>query len=339
MNIRHLDGIRGLAILLILARHFSDGSSWERFFYLGWIGVDLFFVLSGFLITGILLDTKNERGYYRVFIIRRVLRIFPLYYGVLIVCLLLSGHLSILDWFREHQVYFWTYTQNYLIADKGFFTLPLGHFWSLAIEEQFYLVWPLVVWLCNNKKLLIVIALLIIGAILTRYFTNNPIFAAIATPARMDELLIGSGIAVLMKSSKPGLQKLSPWLFLFCSAVFTVFMVVEKAWMNRGFSMNYFGYTIVGLFFGSLLAYSFFNKWLRSALSLHVLVLFGKYSYGIYVFHAIIINVVRYYYPEYLQDHRLISVSLMFLLTLMLSYTSYHLIEKHFLKMKPSFSK
>src|SRR5262245_36351473 len=103
-HIKHLDGLRGMAILLVLLSHFSDDTSYEKYFKLGWTGVDLFFVLSGFLITGILLDTKKEKGYYRVFILRRVLRIFPVYYGVLLACFILSHFASILDWFGDYQL-------------------------------------------------------------------------------------------------------------------------------------------------------------------------------------------------------------------------------------------
>src|SRR5262249_2846553 len=114
----------------------------------GWMGVDLFFVLSGFLITGILLDSRGADGYFSSFYARRFLRIFPLYYGFLALWFLVLAYVfgsAYSDLFaRERQVWFWSYTANWGRPDE---LGALGHFWSLAIEEQFYLVWPLVVWL------------------------------------------------------------------------------------------------------------------------------------------------------------------------------------------------
>lgn len=327
-----------MAILLILLRHFSDGSSLEDFFYLGWTGVDLFFVLSGFLITGILLDTKNRKGYYRVFITRRVLRIFPVYYAVLLVCLVLSGYLSMLAWFRDYQFYFWTYTQNYLIAEKGFFTIPLGHFWSLAIEEQFYVVWPFIVLFLYNRRLIAAILLLLAGGIITRFFYPDLVFTALFTPAHMDGLLIGSMIALLLRINRTLLSKASVYLLVAFTIALTLFIIIEKAWITRTSAFSYFGYTIIALFYGSILIFSFFNKLTRTVLSARWLVFLGKYSYGLYVYHAIIINTTKYYFRHYLNDHRFVTTLVMLLLSFAISYASYHCMEKYFLRLKPGFA-
>src|SRR5206468_651405 len=154
--------LRGLAILLVIAFHTLRVTGKEgligRFGAAiqdsGWIGVDLFFVLSGFLITGILLDSLGKPGYFRNFFARRTLRIFPLYYAVLTVSLFLVPALiglqrlpELYHRLLENQLWLWTYAANYLQA-TGRHTLPgFGHFWSLAIEEQFYLLWPFVVYL------------------------------------------------------------------------------------------------------------------------------------------------------------------------------------------------
>src|SRR2546427_5689081 len=114
------------------------------------MGVDLFFVLSGFLITGILLDTKGSRHYLRQFHARRVLRIFPLYYAALALFLILLPMLlpgdRVLRDLTADSVWYWTYLYNVKVAAAGFTSSSaLGHFWSLAVEEQFYLIWPIVV--------------------------------------------------------------------------------------------------------------------------------------------------------------------------------------------------
>ncbi len=144
-HVNALDGLRGIAIILVLFFHCS------RFEFLpvraisafGWTGVDLFFVLSGFLITGILIDTKGKEGFYKNFFMKRVLRIFPLYYLTLCIFFIPSFffHFELTEYYITHQIYFWTYTQNLLFAFDGWPENArfLNHFWSLAIEEQFYI--------------------------------------------------------------------------------------------------------------------------------------------------------------------------------------------------------
>ena len=139
-----LDGVRGLAIALVVASHVTTWPPATQ----GWIGVDLFFVLSGFLITGILADSRNVIGRARAFYVRRALRILPLYYGVLVtlfvvIPILHPLHTQEYQTLAREQWWYWTYLQNWRIAsahsiDGG----SLVWFWSLAIEEQFYLIWP-----------------------------------------------------------------------------------------------------------------------------------------------------------------------------------------------------
>jgi peptidoglycan/LPS O-acetylase OafA/YrhL len=154
-----LDGVRGIAILLVLVYHLTlyggmapNGPFLDRLWRtwtlpLG-LGVDLFFVLSGFLITGILLDTKDGPDYFRNFYARRFLRIFPLYYATLAATFLLIPAV------RLDAVWYWTYLINYRFADVGWPRVAyLGHFWTLAVEEQFYLVWPALVFFVPRRVL------------------------------------------------------------------------------------------------------------------------------------------------------------------------------------------
>ena len=124
----------------------------------GWVGVDLFFVLSGFLITSILYEAKQSDGYFKNFYMRRVLRIFPLYYGVLFVAfavvpLFHPYQTGFYKTISHNQIFLWTYLQNYVqLPWEGW--AGFTHFWSLAVEEQFYLVWPAVVFLLNRRALM-----------------------------------------------------------------------------------------------------------------------------------------------------------------------------------------
>src|SRR4051812_8053988 len=179
-----LDGLRGLAILMVMILHFGgtteQGMSglnlwFSRITGAGWCGVDLFFVLSGFLITGILYDAKGTPGGLRNFYARRVLRIFPLYYATLIVLfvilpLLAPGPNPGLDKVALHQGWLWLYLSNFaavFIGDHTFAAglVQAGHFWSLAIEEQFYLVWPLIVLTLRRETLINICVAVIVGVL------------------------------------------------------------------------------------------------------------------------------------------------------------------------------
>ena len=157
-KISQLDAVRGLAILLVIAHNTSTKYPLlhlQPFFGNGWMGVDLFFVLSGFLITGILVDTKYSEGYFSRFYARRCLRIWPLYYSLIFFMFV------VVPWLRPSEAHtlfgrsspWWAYPlflQNFLVSSPTGATGPLGVTWSLAIEEQFYLVWPWVVRCCSR---------------------------------------------------------------------------------------------------------------------------------------------------------------------------------------------
>src|ERR1035441_8464452 len=161
-----LDGLRGVAILAVFFYHFAGGQSsrnifvqiWSGVAGIGWMGVDLFFVLSGFLITGILFDTAHKQAKVRNFYARRSLRIFPLYYGVLLVFLLLTPVLP-LHWRPGHLLYFFYLSNVMPILTPGLSSpgpkMVVGHLWSLAVEEQFYLIWPFIVWYVKDRRKLL----------------------------------------------------------------------------------------------------------------------------------------------------------------------------------------
>jgi len=300
-----LDGLRGVAVLLVLVFHFAhidgDGGGVERvllgFTRSGWAGVDLFFVLSGFLITGILLDARGSDGYFRAFYLRRVLRIFPLYYAYLAVLFfLLPAVLPTLDVRRDTQGWLWTYLGNVLFArEGGFHASPFtGHFWSLAVEEQFYLVWPLLVWWLPRRRLAAVCLGLVAGAFALRFAIHRTTFNATAayvlTPARMDALALGALVAVAAREPTwwPRVRRLAPWGLAAAAAA------VGAVWARQGglfggdpvVQVWAFGPLAVG--FAAVLVLALGGgapSPLSRALSGPALRTAGKYSYGLYVLH------------------------------------------------------
>jgi len=272
---------------------------------LGWTGVDLFFVLSGFLITGILLDSKGSPGYLRVFFIRRSLRILPLYYlSVLasfsILPLLVSRFLN-WRWPQvapAEQLWYWFYIANWRTAFHPLVYPIATHLWSLAIEEQFYLFWPFVVLQCSRLRLLQISLAGILFAFLLR---NLPWAQALGaaypnslyrlTPFRIDSLLFGACAALVIRDSHL-MNQVSRWIKpAFLTGVAALGMVLADARSTSPHSapMTRFGFTALGLTFVSAVLYSHLHAgdlsgiphFLRSRLLRH----FGRYSYAMYLFH------------------------------------------------------
>jgi peptidoglycan/LPS O-acetylase OafA/YrhL len=301
---RSLDGLRGVAVLLVLAFHLlhieGEGGAVERALLsvtrAGWAGVDLFFVLSGFLITGILLDARGAPGYFRAFYARRVLRIFPLYYAYLAV-LFLAVPLALpsLDVKAETQGWLWTYLGNVLFArEAGFHASPYaGHFWSLAVEEQFYLLWPLLVWVLPRRRLAVLCIGLVAGAFALRLGIHRTTFNATAayvlTPARMDALATGALVAVAAR--EPGwwsvARRIAPGVLALSAAA------VGGVWLHRRDLFG--GDPVVQVWALGPLAWAFaallvlaldgepsrLSRWLSGSTLRGA----GKYSYGLYVLH------------------------------------------------------
>jgi peptidoglycan/LPS O-acetylase OafA/YrhL len=166
-RVASLDGLRGLAVLLVLAHHSAQTAGrpdhplnlfLNGILLAGWTGVDLFFVLSGFLITGILYDARGRANYFRTFFMRRFLRIFPLYYvSLLILVVLLPALLPpdpALQHMQQELPWYWAFLANVRIAYAGWSESSyILHFWTLAVEEQFYIVWPFLVFSLSRTAL------------------------------------------------------------------------------------------------------------------------------------------------------------------------------------------
>jgi len=368
-HIPGLDALRGLAIILVMLGHFShfDGMPpivpLDRMVKMiagtGWVGVDLFFVLSGFLITGILYDSKGGRHYFRNFFARRVLRIFPLYYGCLVVFLILLPHLFPNDWgyqaLRKDAFWYWGYLTNLQIARFGFPAFPvLGHFWSLAIEEQFYLVWPAVVLLSTRLELIRICLLCIVGAFVLRVafvLGDYGEAAYVLTPARMDSLAVGAFIALAARG--PGglarIARLARPTATIGGAVLVALLVWRGGLAPWDPVMKTIGHTLLAFFFGAVLVLAVISApktFTGRIFASSQLAFFGRYSYALYVFHAPILffNFGRFLPLDLVPTvfgslllKKLVFVTSATVVSVLMAVTSWHLYEKQLLKLKRLF--
>jgi peptidoglycan/LPS O-acetylase OafA/YrhL len=362
-----LDGVRGLAITLVMVFHFAAFPNMTAGIFVdkvarglastGWAGVDLFFVLSGFLITGILLNTKETPRFFRTFYARRFLRIFPLYYAFLAVAFfivpLLSPQLGIIP--LRTQGWYWAYLSNVHFALLGGWERPLwlGHFWSLAVEEQFYLVWPFVVYATSGKTLVRVCITVILTALLMRLafvLTGNAFARYVLTPCRMDALAAGALVAALMRIgvAREAIARGSRVAVVLGGLT----VLVLGAWRN-GLHIgdpviDTVGYSALASLFGGLVALAVASPAGRveRTFSSSALRLAGRYAYGLYVFQqpvAVLLSPPRISIerlPLMAGSHLpalIVIMSVGFGLTGALAAASYHLFESKFLAMKRFF--
>ena len=361
-HVAALDGIRGLAVLMVLAHNFNlldgDLGALARAVSLamdfGWVGVQLFFVLSGFLITGILLDTRRSPGYWRAFLGRRVLRIFPLYYAVLIAAFVVAplvtgnptpGH--------EHQVWLWTYLANW--AEPFGLTVPwFPHFWSLAIEEQFYLVWPLLVRVLSARALVRVCAVLVVVALVSRIALRVGGYgsqgAYMFTICRFDALALGAIAAVLVRTPAPRawVEARRGLLRRATLALVVVTVIVTRGAPRSGVWTQTFGYTALAIAFTALVLDLALTAaapdGLARAFAWTPLRLAGTYSYGMYVFHTPLHLLFGVPAIARIADGAPVGLPLALgyfvvatLTTSVVAVISYHLLERPFLRLKRHF--
>jgi peptidoglycan/LPS O-acetylase OafA/YrhL len=368
-HILALDGLRGVAILLVVATHFvsnlritADGWAWPlvAFAHAGWAGVDLFFVLSGFLITGILVDARGSSSYFKAFYARRALRILPAYYGFLFVIFVLLPLLNLgagdnYMLARQHQGWYWLHLTNVMMAIG---TLP-GHgpypntlFWSLAVEEQFYFAWPAIVALCSTNTLRKVCIAGIVGCIVLRIIGGvsgvSGLALSVIPITRGDTLFVGGLLAIeyrrggLERYAKVGMIAALPAAVVL-AALIAVYGQLD--YMDPGTAM--IGSIAIMVLGASALVIAIspgksrFSRALRSS----VLRFFGRYSYALYIVHTAVLAGINHYRPfaslPLIQGLALPSQTIWAFAYVALStgiaVLSWHLVEKHFLRLKRFF--
>jgi peptidoglycan/LPS O-acetylase OafA/YrhL len=371
--------VRGLAALTILIYHFMPPHSGDpltaRLIHLaeiGWVGVDLFFVLSGFLITGILLDAKGTPHYFRNFYARRTLRIFPLYYGTLLAIFVafplavrLAGLGPTLEsrlgefyeefrYLQRHQASFWLYLSNAPgFVDPSRWYYFMSHFWSLSVEEHFYLIWPAVVLGLGRRGLIAACVGCVAGSLALRLvFAPTPasLFCYIFTPMRLDGLAMGGLVAVLARGPGGVAPLVRP--FVAAGALAAAALAVGFAAQSRlGFGSRFaitWGISLLAITFAAFLVLVVASPApapLGRVMGGGFLRFFGRYSYALYIFNRFLMLPCKRLFPSERLGAALgspvlgalVHVALATAVTSLLAFLSWHLYEKHFLRLKVYF--
>jgi len=338
-KIPQLDAVRGLAILLVILH--NVGEKFPAFplrwvFSNGWMGVDLFFVLSGFLITGILLETKQSEGYFKNFYARRCLRIWPLYYSLIFFMFVVIPFLKPSE---AHTVFeksspWWAYPlflQNILIPNSTLAAGPLGVTWSLAIEEQFYLLWPLVVRFCSSTQIRrIAIAEICLSPALRFYLSLHHVFLYTNVFCRLDGLMAGAllALAVHWESFLPSKFIKAAWI--------SFFVAVPLALLTESVNARWIVFSFSSAASASFVYLSLFStqKWFQAVMTNRFLIYTGTISYGLYLLHKIPFGMVQL---DQVQRHPFLYLTIIFVGSYALAVLSWNLLEKPFLKLKRFF--
>jgi len=305
-KIDEIEGLRGIAILLVTLHHFwpSSGDIYHALApiaHLGWIGVDLFFVISGFLIGGILIDTKNKENYFKNFYVRRVLRIFPLYYtfviGLFIIVPVAQSFLqNISYWDTEfikksgnplwYLFFLGNVRESITGVEPAYFLAPL---WSISIEEQFYLLTPLLVYKLTSKQLKVTLGVLIFLSPIFRLFMldsfpDNERIQYLATISRFDNLSAGLVLALIVRSN----YFINKHLVNFLLMTFTLAMGIifyAGGFDRYSFFCRIFGYSFLALYFFTLTLWCIQNRGMKVSriLRTRFLTYLGGLCYGLYL--------------------------------------------------------
>ena len=340
-----LDGVRGIAILAVFLFHCSlrlKGVLWGVVGGWGWMGVDLFFVLSGFLITGILLDARNTapRFYYGGFYGRRLLRICPAFISVMVALVLVPGltgqstgqHLQLV----RYEAWYWAFLANALVAVHGWGgVIPqTSPFWSLAVEEQFYLIWPSIVRRLSLYGVLWLGIAIIIGVAALRcvlaFRGVGGTALYVLMPTRADLLAWGIVLAVVVRI-RNGVALIRRFLLsaLVAAALVLIAVVLrERSAMFSSRAMVVAGYPAIAMLAACFVAIAITRE--PAALRWSWLTTLGKVSYGLYLWHMIGIALVA----NFLSRVNGWLIPLAFVASLVPTLASWVLIEQPALALK-----
>lgn len=363
-----LDGLRGLAVILVLWFHsltiviqeYDLGLSlfarkYFSFVNMGNTGVDLFFIISGFLITCILIDTADRKDCLKLFYIRRVIRIFPLYFVSLILLFIIIFISGADENFANQAIAHLFFMQNwgYSLGSENY--AYVNHFWSLAVEEQFYLFWPLVFLIFRkNEKALIGICVLVIAmaSIFNDFFWNSgwQIYSYVNTLSRMDSLAFGALGAIVAQKYKTtdkseAINNLRKYVKIFLMLLFfcLLWSIFESDYFYEHALQRRNHHMLVAIYLCILFIVFYADKDSLSTkiFSNKILTKAGKVSFCFYIAHWPIMMVLSEYLISTKINFWLLHVLIFFgtgLLTYMVSLLSYNYFEKPILKLKDNYS-
>ncbi len=358
--IKGLDGLRAISIILVLLFHSELNIG---YYLIGWSGVTFFFVISGFLITSILLKQRGEDDYFKRFFIRRALRIFPVYFLLLIIIFIVELKVGRLEF--TQAAFYMGYIQNYIY----FVDVPridmLNHTWSLAIEEQFYLLWPVLVFFLNLKRLFkLSLILMVLGILFRLYFdfSSNELsrfYLVTPLPSAIDSLAIGSILAVtfmsgMVKETLLRISKFTIFLGLIGSLAIIIYigsytssdnsfiagLLEVGAGKYTQYKHGHFILTALSVFYAGIILNITANQ--KSAvvgfLEVKPISFVGKISYGIYLYHLPVFIAINYVFRNYVPELAHVAVFIIqVLITFIISYLSWVFFESKFLKLKAKY--
>ncbi len=325
-----LDGIRAIAVIFILLFH-----SELQCFKALWVGVPVFFVLSGFLITGILIQNKEAVNYFKVFYFRRTLRIFPIYYLLLFTMILFAYYIKAPT---EKMGHYFFYVQSFIISHgvKHEFCHSLfAHTWSLSVEELFYLFWPFLIWVTPRRFYIILFGAIAVFSVIYKIIVypsgyDNQILLSIF--GNLDALMAGA-IIFLFNSSKH-IKKINYQNALLCSGVLFAGIIL----LNTNNIGGRFIYLFALQFSAILFSVSLIIYLLKREIFLFsspLLTYIGRISYGLYLYHYIVYAfVVSLFYHYKVDIHPILLMTVKIGTSIVIASLSYHIIESFFLKYK-----
>jgi peptidoglycan/LPS O-acetylase OafA/YrhL len=365
-RIKTIDGLRGLAVLFVVAFHLINNqiSSNPNFHhnivtkiltettYFGWCGVDLFFVMSGFLISSILLSNRDSANFFKTFYIRRFSRIIPIYYLLLVIFFILK-HTSIYDpsaYIFKNDIplpYYFLFLQNFAMTSVNHFgPEAITPTWSLAVEEQFYLIIPFIVYYLKPKHLKYFIAFCLLCGpicrlIITKYYDDNFYGKYTLLISRIDSPIIGFAIALLNRNNsfqsyvKENLGKLQLGIFI---------AIIYAAILTKFGKPGSLNHTAIALIFGFILLLALYTTkgFLYKMLTAKWLVFVGGISYFLYLYHQVINGLLHLVIMNQLlpiiDGYKSVAITFLgFCITTLLAIGSYKYFESPLIKVSHKF--
>ncbi|MCP9199514.1 acyltransferase [Gramella sp. GC03-9] len=351
--IKQLDSVRAIAVLLVIISHWLPKSFPLNQFPIGVTGVNIFFVLSGFLITSILFQNKNKSEVsnstiIRSFYARRVLRIFPIYYLTIFTLLLLHEYTK--TNIEEDFIYYLTYTTNFNFILNEKWDGMLSHLWSLAVEEQFYLIWPWLIIFIRRKYLIHMISAFILIGLGSRFIFMDYDWNRILTTSCFDSLGLGAMLSWFTVYKVSLLPRFYKWIKVLSILVLFNY-ILYFLFYEEGYWIPIPQGTIDSIIATLGISFIYLNRdsgspVFRFLLNQPALIFFGKISYGIYLYHKILPSftwMIRFKLQGILPslkpvfENQNMVLLTDFIILILLSWLSYRLIEMPFLRLKKHF--